>query len=82
MTTQQKLAATKKKKILREKVGKSFKKWRLSQGFVLTQVAAEIDTSQGSLSDLENGKCLASFQTIYNLKKKYSDTDWDKVLFA
>ncbi len=81
MTENQKLTANKKTETLRKKVGASIKKWRLGERLVLIQVSAKIKVSQGSLSDLENGKCLPSFQTVFMLKKKFPDTDWDALLF-
>jgi len=81
MTIKEKKAASKKLVKLREKVGKSMKKWRLGQDLVLTQVADKINTSQGSLSDWENGKSLPSFQATRMLKKKYPKSDWDTILF-
>jgi len=81
MTKIQKLAEIKKTVILRKKVGKSLRAWRLGECLVMTQVASKVKVSQGSLSDLENGKCLPSFQTVFMLKKKFPDTNWDDVLF-
>jgi len=82
MTKKQKLAEIKKTETLRKKVGASIKKWRLGEHLVLTQVSSKTKVSQGSLSDLENGKCLPSFQTVFMLKNKFPDTDWDAVLFT
>jgi len=90
MTKSQTKAASKKKKELKAKrkaklmikVGSNFKKWRLEEELVLTQVSDDIEVSQGSLSDIENGHSLPAFQTVFNLIKKYPDTQWDKVLFA
>ena len=82
MTKERKLVDTKKRDVLRKKVGKSIKEWRLGQGLVLTEIADKINTSQGSLSDLENGHCLPSFQTVLMLRKKYPDNDWNRILFA
>lgn len=70
-----------KKIALRKKVGESIKKWRLGENLVLVQVSAKIKVSQGSLSDLENGKCFPSFRTVFMLQKKFPNTDWNAVLF-
>jgi len=81
MTKKQKLASIKKTERLRKKVGASIKKWRLRESLILIQVSSKIKVSQGSLSDLENGKCFPSFNTVFMLRKKFPDTDWEAVLF-
>lgn len=71
-----------KKTALRKKVGKSIRTWRKGEGLVLTEISSQIKISQGSLSDLENGKCFPSFPTVVMFKKKYPKADWDKILFT
>lgn len=82
MTKKKKQATLAKTERLRVKVGASLRKWRLGENLVLTQISKRIKISQGSLSDIENGKSLPAFQTILNLKKKYPRTEWDEILFA
>lgn len=82
MTKDEKVVAAKRKEKLKMRVGSSFRKWRLAKELVLTQVSRKIKVSQGSLSDIENGNSLPAFQTVLSLKKKYPDTQWDKVLFS
>ena len=67
--------------VLKKRIGKALRAWRLKAGLVLTEIAKKIKVSQGSLSDIENGKTSPSHQTCYMLKKKYPETDWDEILF-
>jgi len=67
---------------LRIKVGKALRKWRLKEGLVLTQISKKIKISQGSLSDLENGKNLPAFITLMNLHRSYPETDFFRLLFG
>lgn len=48
-------------------VGQRLKKWRKSQSMKLADVSKLINTSQGTLSDLENGKSLPSAKTLAEL---------------
>jgi len=82
MTTQQKLDRKKKKAIRRTKVGKNIKQWRLGEGLRLVPLGAKVGVSQGSLSDIENGKTSPSYDTIWMFKKMFPGTDWDRILFA
>ena len=50
-------------------VGRRLKKWRKSQSMKLADVSKLINTSQGTLSDLENGKSLPSAKTLAELCK-------------
>jgi len=82
MNKREKLAALAKTEKLRKKVGANFKEWRLGKALVLTKISRTIKVSQGSLSDIQNGKSFPAFETVRSLKKKYPDTQWDKILFA
>lgn len=50
-------------------VGQRLKEWRKSQSMKLADVSKLISTSQGTLSDLENGKSLPSAKTLSELCK-------------
>ncbi len=48
-------------------VGQRMKAWRKSMSFKLKDLSDKIKISQGSLSDIENNKCLPSAKTLTNL---------------
>lgn len=54
-------------------LGKQLKRWRRARGLTLEQVAADIETSKGHLSDMErnkrplNSKWLAKIAGVYNV---------------
>jgi len=62
-------------------LGKRIRKWRKSEEYKLVPLAEKIGVSQGSISDIENGKAYPSYSTIFKLVSVFPDAPWEKILF-
>ena len=60
--------------MMKTKIGKRLRAWRVEQGWKGYKLAQVINISQGSLSDLENGNSYPSGPTIIKIMTK-SDID-------
>ncbi len=59
------------------KIGKRLQAWRVEQGWKGYKLAQVINISQGSLSDIENGKSYPSTPTIIKIITKTDiDIHW------
>ena len=62
-------------------VGKKLKEFRLKEGLILDDLSEIMEVSQGSISDLENGKSYPSYSTISRYRHFFPNAKWNKILF-
>ncbi len=62
-------------------VGVRLREWRKSRQLTLQMLARILGTSQGSLSDIENGVSFPSYPTLAKLRHFFPRTDWMRIFF-